>query len=615
MAKSEWEREFDEYPSIEEHHKLLQDNGNKVPSSFNSAPQQDPDYMKEFNSYQDHKEEKPNEETSSIGAFLRSAGRGPYDLAENLGVPHDKLIYPQFIHEKPGDIQHPIAKFAGSSVWGGPILKELGLLGKVAQGFKGIKNIGQLHQDAARTEEAANQAKTEQQQFADLLQSRYGKSKIPSIQRALNEAHAKQLTLQEKYPNEQALSQQEPTDLSNRLPGATGEHLLPQAQNQTRLANRETSQYLGRGNPEPHDVMYQNIMNQMIRGNRAELSRGYNQLGQTFENRNITLPRTRDINEAHQELRRVISEGGLDSPEARALAHDLSSSENQDIPAADMLRQFRSADKLSKLASRKSFERNENLTEEQRNNFRRQAHEYRTQANRLQDILERDVDPQFASTLQNLNRGWRQYASLYENPLARKIESGRGISGNNILEQMRGDDIGQQLLRELTRSHPEAQRSAIGHTYAEHPDRLLNASPYEQGFIDQNPNLTGMIQRMRQAQQNEQIARQQAAARQEEAARAERAYQEDVQKEQAKSQARQYAHQIEQYEKIIPELERQASNVKSTMEEKVRAALRLEKAQKDLQRIKKAGIGLALFIGYEVLDKATKTALNIILKK
>lgn len=559
-------------------------------------------------------ENKPNEPTSATGAFLRSAGRAPFDFAEFLGAPHNKLIYPGFVHEKPGDIQHPLAEFLGASIWPGGALKALGKGGKAISAYNRVKNLGKLgnlSQEAEGAEEAANQAKLDEQKFADALSSKYGKSKLPSLQKSLNEARAKQVSLEQQNPSQTPLAEQSPTNLQNRLPGGTGEQLVPQAQRATQAAEREIGQYLGAG--QSHDVIFQNIMNQIIRGNRNQLGSGYNKLEESMSNQNVESPRTHDLTETQAQLRQLISQGGLESPEAKALADQLhQGNQSQNVPASDVLRQFRTADKLSKLATQKAYSRNESLTPEQRGQFLSQAQEYRDHARKLQEFLEQNVDEEFLPRLQNLNQGWRQYASLYKNPLARKIESGMGVSGNDILGQMRGEHPSQQLLQQLTQSHPEALRAALGHSFANQPQRLLNPSQFEQGFINQNPNLEGMVNRLREALHGEEAAQQQATARQAEATRVHRAFEEDVKLEKTKAHAREYAQQIEQLEKVISELERLSANTKATMKEKVAASLRMQKAKTDLERVKKLGKGIGYVLLYEVLDTATKKAIRTI---
>lgn len=553
--------------------------------------------LDEANINYEEKEEQPTEKTSSLGALLRAAGRAPYDLAESLGAPHEKLIYPDWIKEKEYDkLQHPLAETAGSLLWGGPLLKELGISGKGIRGLKTLKDISNIKNINKNVEEAEQNHQQSSENVKN-VQDFYGKSSIPSMRAALERAHLKMKSLENENPSGRSLSEQEPTNLQNRLPGSTGENLVPESRLITQNETREIQPYLGKG--KQNDVLFQNTMNKMIKSNRAEIGSGYDKLKQTFENKNIELTKTKDISQIHKELRELISKGGLDTPEAKQLASDLNNTgKDKNISASSLLTQFRTLDKLAKQSYNKSFERNESLTEQQRNDYKNQAEEYQRQAKKLSDLLEDKVDPDFGKTLKQLNNSWRRYASLYKNPLGREIESQRGISGNNIFQKMRGEDAGQKLLQELTLSNPHATRAAIGHTYAENPEELLEAPEFEQQFIQSNPHLQGYMQRIKQSLQGEQAAERTAQKRQEEAMRVEKAYKEDVQLEKLKSEARDTAQQIEHWDEAIKDLEKAMKNEKANYYEKLELSMKLENARQNKERLKKIGgkLGSALLI-------------------
>ncbi len=399
----------------------------------------------------------------------------------------------------------------------------------------------------------------------------------------------------------------EQINLSNRLPGATGESLVPEAQSNTTNIESQIQRYLGHGEQQ-HDVDYQNSMNQLIRQGRSQLSEGYNDLRNQFNDRNVEITSTKSVKDIQQELRKLISEGGYDNPEARELANQLQSADKgKTVPASKLLTQFQTADKLAKLATQKSFERNQNLTQEQREFFSKQAEQFREQAEKIASLLEEQVNPEFRNQLQQLNSGWRQYASLYKNPLARKIESGRGISGNNILNQLRGEDIGQRLLRSLTLSNPEANHAAIAHTYASNPRGLLESPQYEQQFIQQNTSLPQYQRQLQESIQGEQRAQKLAFERQEEAYRVERAYQEDVELEKIKSEAKKIASEIEKWNQAIKDFEKALKNEKLTLKEKMEIGARLNDARKNVNRLKSIG---KKALGYSLIAGIGDTAIN-----
>ena len=530
--------------------------------------------------------------SSATGTFLRAAGRAPMDLAEYLGAPADKLKYPEFLHKKEGDLQHPIAEFMGHSVWpGGTLLKGFGYAGKMLSGLNrlnNIKNIGSIEQEAENADQSYQMANENVNDFP---------SKLPSIRNKLESIQGKQQQLAQEYPSESGLQNEPEINLSNRLPGATGDELVPQAQAQRQSYVDQLRQHLGQQEPEPMDVQYQNAMNRDIRAGRQQIGQGYNNLKSSFEGQNVTVNRTRPLKEIQDELFSLVKEGDLNSPEIKQLAEELSQPEQKEVPASQVLTQFRTVDKLSKNAYKKAYERSESMTEEQRNNAISQAEQYKSIAEKLSKILEKEVNPDFRSELQGLNSAWREHASLYKNPLARKIESGRGITGSNILDQMRGNDIGQQLLRRYTMSNPESLRSALGHTYNQNPEQLLNASPYEQQFIQQSEHLPSMITRLRNAQHNEHAAAQETERLRNESSRVERAFKEDIKREAAKEEARKLSQQYKDLQSKEKELNQLLSQKKSTLKQKVELGTRLSQVRKDKEAIMK----ILKKIGYGVL--------------
>ena len=544
--------------------------------------------QKDFDRYQ-----SANNDTSSIGAFLRSAGRAPKEFIANfLPGDHKDLYYPEFLREKPGDIQHPIANFAGHSVWPGAVaLKGLGYGGKLLYGLnrlKDIKDLSSIEDQSMQADQAAQLAGENVNQFP---------SSIPSIKNKMSSLQQKQQGINEQYPSIQGLQFEPEINLSNRLPGATGEDLVPQAQTQRQSYVDQLSHYLGRQETEPMDVQFQNTMNQAIRVGRQQIGQGYNNLKSSFEGKNVSLKKTEPLKEAQSQLSYLVKNSDLNPQETKSLVSELSTTKGDSVPASQILSQFRTADKLSKNAFKKAYERNEFMTEEQRNNAISQAEQYKKIAEKLSEILEEQVNPDFRSELQDLNSAWREHASLYKNPLARKIESGRGITGSNILEQMRGNDIGQQLLRRYTMSNPSSLRAAIGHSYRQNLEQLLNASSYEQQFIQQSEQLPTMLERIQNAQRAEQQAAQEAERLRSEASRVERAYKEDVKREAAKKEAKEAAKQysdLHEQEKQLLELLKQKE---MSLKQKIELSAKLDRVRKD----KKLIFGTLKKLGYAVL--------------
>ncbi len=74
------------------------------------------------------------------------------------------------------------------------------------------------------------------------------------------------------------------------------------------------------------------------------------------------------------------------------------------------------------------------------------------------------------------------------------------------MHEIRSNEPGQAKVRELILAHPTLNRLALGHKYAEKPEGLLTASPYEQQFIEKSPSLQGMLVRLKKAQFSKRVA-------------------------------------------------------------------------------------------------------------
>ena len=564
---------------------------------------------KDFEQYEDEEEKNakplPDTETTALGAGLRAFARAPISALGALGFPKEHLVYPQWAHEKPGDIKHPFAEFAGSSAW--PIG---GLAGKLIKGAKTVHQLTKIKDLEGRANQAEEAHMGSEEALKDLqtyFKERHGSEK-PNFGHKIQES-IKKISELEPDTETSVLAEKPKTDLSNRLPGGTGEGLIPQAENQLAQHRQVGQQYLGHG--QSNDVRFQDEMHHMITSNRAQIGEGYNNLKSAFEEKNVAIPNSKSLQELHSELDKLIRSGEHQSPEAlEVLTHIQNFGKNNTVPASQLLQQFRTLDKLAKQTYSKAFERSESMTEQQRQSYKDQGKLYREKAEEISKIMEgaENLPADFRETLQNLNSQWREYAKLYSNPLAKEIEARRGIAGSNIMSKMRGSDEGQQLLRNLTLSNPETIRTAIGHTYSENPHAMLEAPEHEQQFIMADEHLPGYLERARSHQQNLERAHQETQRRQEEGSRVKKAYEEDVAAEKQKSEARNKVAEadkkkseikklVEEYIQHMKEHEALLSNKKMTLEQKMRAGQKLESIKKVSDRIKKLGKGL----GYATL--------------
>ncbi len=569
-----------------------------LPSSIFSNPQSNMDW-----SQYEIKDDQPSmEHTSALGAGLRAAGRAPMDFAAFLGVPREKLVYPDFFHEKPYDIQYPGAKMIGQSVW------PLGAFGKIAKlisasnRIKNLSNVGNITQVSQQAENAANQAKQQHENLTSKLQEIYGTAKPETLQRQANSAVK---SVEELKPQTNI----ESFNPANRLPGATGEGFLEQAnQSLKNVKTKEIEPYFGK-NIE-HKVNFAERIKNSGQIFKNEASSHYENIESNLKNENIELPNQRSASEIMTELKSIISEGGLGSTEAASLAKELENiGQNKIIGAKDFFSTFRSnrqlASKIRSSAYGKDAKEFDRLQEK---------------ANKLDDIADKqeallEAAPFGKETLKELkvaNQKWREVKNLEKNTLYKQIQKGR-IEGK-ILPKLAGTEIGTSKLHEFLENDPEAMKALLGSEFAENPEAMLNVSPRVNAYIESNPALSGMKNRLEIALKKVNKATQDKEMFAKEAKRIEEGYEESVKKETVRQKAVKDTHRLMQEitakEKAALEIRQSMLNKNMKLADKINASLKLEQVQKDLNLLKKVALATGKVAITGVIGAATMKIIN-----
>lgn len=570
--------------------------------------------------------------TTSFGAFGRSALKAPAQLTHTLlsalglpVVPVEEAAPKLF---KEGDIQHPIAQTLGS------IAVPYGIAGKaIGLGAKGInayrklqdlknqrsykEQLGQATQESAEDENAFND-------FMERLKTAYGTKDEASLLRKANQAS-------EKASKVQDLANEPLENISNRLPGATGEGLIPAAEAQTEQAANEIENVRSAIRPElrhneTHDVNLQRIVNPILRANRQQISQGYNELSQEMANHNVTIPNTSNAQELTSQLSELIRNGGLHSEEATNLLKELDNvGKDEVIPADVYLRSYRTAEQLARKANEKAYQVGK-LTDEQRQQYRDLAERYESQAAKMSQYLEENVGKDITPRLEALNSRWaNEVRALDRNPFHRKLASNNPINTPNMMQALRGDARGQAFLRQIIMNNPEALRNLIGRNYANNPEGLLTAPPEEMQYIERLPELMRMRERLQQAQHQhgEALAREQQVREhvrnlEEENKRIAKGFEEDVAREKAKAEAKKLHTQLKEKQKNLERDIKINRQLRGKKENSLKKSIELDEKVKqmnaDLDRIKNASKEIAKLIIKGVVGIETINIVRKILK-
>lgn len=594
--------------------------------------------VQESFNWSDYPEAKPaeGEKTSSIGAFLRSAGRMPHDLFTGLGVPESAMSpLPEFLKEKKGDIQHPLAETAGSvAIPGVAAFKGLGLGGKLLSGLlraNNIKNIGSI---GKQEQQAGQQAEEVGQLHGNLLsrmKEQFGTAEPTTLQRQANEAP-------NKMQQTSHLAQEEPLqNIVPRLANETQRNLLPEAEQTTQLAKAQRQRYeeeirksLGAG--ESHDVALSDELIPALKANRQEIGRGYEQLDNELVQHNIKIPNTGNAMEINRELMALVKSEGegvvggrikLTSPKAKELLKELSEiGKSKDIPADAYSRSIRSIKQLANETMQQARKVG-GYNPEQRVELEGRAEELNDRAASMEKHLEEHVGDEFAPKLKHLNSRWRnEVRSLDKNKLHREIQKQEGIGGKDLALKLRGNSPGQIHLRKMVNASPTALRNVIGRSYADNPQGLLELPAEVEQYVQKMPKLVGLRSGLRQALQAEQeslqaeeSARAQVKSAEADKKQLDKMYKQDLaaeaerqtlrnqnmktHEENARIQKENMKIQRDIYKKqaAIKQIKESMENAKLSKDEHLRLKLKLSQAEKDLSVLKKILKGL----GYTIL--------------
>ena len=534
------------------------------------------------------------EPTSFLGAALRAgarvipeAVRGGMDIFGLRGG--DTSPLPDFIQKKPGDAEHPIAQFIGKNIGPGLIAKEFGAGAKLLSGLNranNVRKLGQFGEEEAAAEQQADASSQQRKSLESMLQEKYGTSKPESLQRQANIAAegAKEL---EPFAN------MEPYNASNRLPGATGEGFLEQAKRSVQnIKQKEIAPYLEQG--IEHNVKFAERIANAGKDFKSNVSNRYENIKSNLENENVQLSNQRSANEIMKDLKKSISEGGLGSTEASQLAKELDTvGQNENVSAKDFFSAFRSNRQVaSKIRS---------------SSYGKDAQEFdrlQERADRLDDLADKqekilEETPFGGKVLKELkfaNQEWRQVKELEKNSLYNQIRSKGRVEGK-ILPKLAGSESGLSKLHEFLKNDPEAMKHLLGSEFAENPEAMLTASPRVKAYIESNPSLSGMRDRLMKAMEQVNKAEANKLNLAKESQRIEKSYAEQAKKESIRQAAikdiQRLNKEVAEKEKAILDLKMSLMSEEMSLKEKINSSIKMAQVQKDRDALVKVIKGLS----------------------
>lgn len=129
----------------------------------------------------------------------------------------------------------------------------------------------------------------------------------------------------------------------------------------------------------------------------------------------------------------------------------------------------------------------------------------------IADLLEQTLEEglgQHSDEFRRINEGYRnQVFPLRENKVAKKLLEkekrvngqpvlyGKSLSNSNMISQLSGDEVGQDVLRELARRNPEVRRNIIGQRFSKPSTReeVYNPNEAMREYLHESPDTQRLI--------------------------------------------------------------------------------------------------------------------------
>lgn len=465
---------------------------------------------------------------------------------------------------------------------------------------KGVANIEEL----SKQHEQARTANEQQQDLIDALKKHYKSNNINASPEGIEgQINKRQGKITELEPS--ANMQYENTE--NLLPPPEGEELIPHAEKQRDTQLKEISHYLGKDT----DVKLAQKVMHSIKMAKQHIQKNYYEPVTEYTDKNyVQLPRTPDVKQIDEELSKISNNPTFkNSPGFEKLKEQLikQRSGHDLVPATDFVKQWKETKQAASKARRKGFQEGG----EDQAYWQEEAMNLKDLAERQLKILEHHLPKQYYTKLLTADKLWReQIAPFYGNKTYEHAKKFTRVNSPNVMHENRGIGMGQEQMTDLLLSHPEITKLALGHTYGKTPEKLLHATEHEQKFINELPQLQGMLERLKGHNRNIDIAKIQHHHMKENRMRAEAAHAESVAQQKERQHAVSKIHKLQKEIGILKShghaLKKELQTGKITQKEFDHLETKLAEALKTKNSLfknllKVAGVGIAALTGKHFL--------------
>lgn len=399
--------------------------------------------------------------------------------------------------EKPGDtLLRGVVANAPAIIPGVEALKGAGSIASSATKIAATKGELTAAEEAAKlAEEAHAAAKAAEAETKAESKVSIGKQSPEDIQRAVN---LKEAALSENNKKISEIWQRMENVTPAEIGGATAareeaEHHLNAAHEMVRASNlaadsadKNIQNYL-----QPtaaHDVEAARKIDAVHTANKKEISKGYDALESSFENKNIKVNNEESIKTKSSELMDLIKSNEARTPEAKKVIQELDDLKSGNSGnAKDYLVAYRAVSQYAREARQKAYQRGMNA--EERAEWQAKTEELDNKVDEMGKTLEESVGGEEYQKLKDLNSRWRnEVVPLEQNQIYRRLHKYKQMPAN-IANAIRGDERGNVLLQKIIQSNPDISKNIVG----QQAKNVLSPNANLQPYMEKLPELNRML--------------------------------------------------------------------------------------------------------------------------
>ncbi len=230
-----------------------------------------------------------------------------------------------------------------------------------------------------------------------------------------------------------------------------------------------------------------------------------------FADKDIAIDKSSDIKGIKDKISELQAEDkdlpgyAFDTPEIKSLQEQLDKLEKpESVKASDVLDLYQTLQKLAKRTNDEIYTRGSKLTESEFKEKKQHAQRYSQLADNLGDILENVGDKNGIKMMKDARSAWKEYASLYGNPIFHSLEKHKAIPQNTIGKLSVGTS-GNELLNKIVEKRPELRELIFGQKYANPSTHkaLLRPSKVNEAHLDKLPDVKELVDALKDASEAE----------------------------------------------------------------------------------------------------------------